>query len=1375
MPKAPRNRPEKGDTMEKEVFVFPTSFAQQRMWFLDQWVPGSPVYIIPLAVRLAGHLRVAALEHSLNEIVRRHEALRTTFSVMDGQPVQVITPQLSLSLPVIDLRALPETERETEVRRLATAEAQQPFDLTQGPLLRATLLRLGEHEQVLLLTLHHIVADGWSIGILLRELVALYAAFCLGQPSPLPELPLQYADFAVWQRQWLQAERLEPLLAYWTRQLQELSLLELPTDRPRPAVQSYRGACQSLRLPYTLSNALNALSRREGVTLFMTLLAAFQTLLHRYTGQDDLVVGSPIAGRTRAETEGLIGFFVNTLVLRTDLSGNPTFRELLGRVRETALGAYAHQELPFERLVEELHAERNLSRTPLFQVMFVLQNVPIKSLELPELTASLLNVDNETAKFDLTVSLGEREDGISGEFEYNTDLFEATTIARMLGHWQTLLAGVVANPERRLSELPLLTEAERLQVLVEWNDTATDYPRDRCIHQLFEAQAEQTPDTVAVVCEGAQLTYGELNRRANQLAHYLRKHGVEPETLVGICIERSVEMIIGVLGILKAGGAYVPLDPLYPKERLAFILTDTQAPVLLTQRHLLPRLPDYKTHLVCLDERRDVIGRESEETPADGATADNLAYVTYTSGSTGRPKGACIPHRGVVRLVKGSDYVDLSPEEVFLQLAPLSFDASTFEIWGCLLNGARLVIFPPHVPTLAELGRALQQHRVTTLWLTAGLFHQMVESQPRGLGHVRQLLAGGDVLSVPHVKDALLQLGGGRLVNGYGPTESTTFTCCHVMTDPDQVGMTVPIGRPIANTQVYVLDRYAQPVPIGVPGELYIGGDGLACNYLNLPQLTAERFIPHPFSDKPEARLYRTGDRVRYRPDGSLEFLGRLDHQVKIRGFRIEPGEIEAVLGHHPAVGQTVVVAREDTPGDKRLVAYVVPCGGQNPTASDFRSFLQTKLPDYMVPSVFVVLGALPLTPNGKVDRRALPAPDRARRQRQGSFLAPRDPLELQLTKLWEELLGTEPVGVQDNFFELGGHSLLAVRFVAQIEKLFGKVVPLALLFQAPTVEQLAHALRREEWAASPSFLVPLQPGGSKLPFFCVYGYNGGGGNLRRYVDPNQPLYTLHHHGLNGRRAPSTTEDMASHYLKEIRSLQPTGPYFLGGFSAGGLIAFEMAQQLRKQGQEVALLVLFDPPKPGTEKFTVSTTSSHSTSAVKLTAIPSFLSRHWAQLRHLKPHEKFIYVLERIEGCMKWAEIKTRPGICRLYLRIGYRLPPHVRQFYALEVSRQIVREYRPQPYPGHLVLFKTANWLPDRQAAWERLAAEGIEIHEISGEHLEIFTEPHIQGWARQFGDYLRKAQITSRRVFPRGDGNLACSLAAARAGIRGRPSSLD
>jgi amino acid adenylation domain-containing protein len=795
-----------------------------------------------------------------------------------------------------------------------------------------------------LLTMHHIVSDGWSMGVLYRELTALYEAYSSGKSSPLEELAIQYADFAVWQREWLQGEELEKQLSYWRQQLGgSTAALALPVDHPRPPVQSYRGARESVMISKEVMEGLKRLSQREGVTLFMTLLAAFQTLLFRYTGDEDLRIGSPIANRNRAEIEGLIGFFVNTLVMRADLSGNPTFRELLGRVKEVALGAYAHQDLPFEKLVEELKPERSMSRNPLFDIVFAMQNAPTAGVEFSGLRIVPWGVENRRTRFDLEVYTWERGVELECLFVYNRDLFEAATIKRMMGHFGELLQGVVEDPEQKVSQYKLLKAEERAQLLVEWNQTATEYPREGCIHELFEEQVKRTADSVAVVFEAQRVSYGELNRRANRLAHYLKKRGVGPEVLVGICMERSVEMIVGLLGILKAGGAYVPLDPSYPPERFSFMLEDARVAVLLTQASLRDNLPVNQATVIALDSEWAALGCESEENPVCQTVPENLAYLMYTSGSTGRPKGVSVVHRSVVRLVKETNYLKLGADEVFLQFAPLSFDASTFEIWGSLLHGARLLVMPPGLASLAELGEAVRRGGVTTLWLTAGLFHQMVETELERLRGLRQLLAGGDVLSVPHVEKAARELGGCRLINGYGPTENTTFTCCYEVKAGEQFASSVPIGVPISNTEVYILDREMSPVPVGVAGELCIGGDGLARGYLNDARLTAEKFVPHPLSEEPGARLYRTGDRVRYLRDGNIEFLGRSDQQVKVRGYRIELEEIEAALKQHPAVEQAVALAREDTPGDKRLVAYVIQKAepdvtGELATASEWQA-----------------------------------------------------------------------------------------------------------------------------------------------------------------------------------------------------------------------------------------------------------------------------------------------------------------------------------------------------------------------------------------------------------------------------------------------------
>jgi amino acid adenylation domain-containing protein len=1041
--------------------VAPLSFAQQRLWFLDLLEPGSIAYNTPAAFRLFGPINVKALKLSLKEILRRHDVLRTTFTTAGDQPVQVISSSLTLTVQVVDLQDLLATERESEVQRLATEEAQRPFDLSQGPLLRATLLKLNEEDHVLLLTMHHIVSDGWSMGIFFRELSILYEAFSAGKPAPLAELAIQYTDFAVWQRQWLQGDVLETQLAYWRQQLDGAApALELPTDRPRPAVQTQRGAIEALALSKEVTDALQVMSRREGVTLFMTLLAAFKTLLYRLTGQKDTIVGTPIANRTLPELEGLIGFFVNTLVMRTDLSGQPSFRELLGRVRETTLGAFDHQDLPFEKLVEALHPERDMSRTPLFQIMFAIQNMPAEELQLPGLTLSAFAIESITVRFDIEILLRKKPEGLSGRVVYNTDLFDDATIARLMGHYETLLESIVADPDQRISDVQILTDTERQQLLVDWNDTSSGYPDYCCVHQLFEQQVEHRPDAVAVVYEDEQLTYRQLNTRANQLAHYLEKLGVGPEVLVGICLERCLEMIIAMMGILKAGGAYVPLDPEYPQERLGFMLADTGSPVLLTHSRLVAELPRHEAKVICLDSDWDAIARHNGETPVSATSVENLAYVIYTSGSTGKPKGVAISHGGLLNLVFWHRNVfEVTASDRATQLAGSAFDASVWEVWPYLTAGARLhVVSAEKLVSPEQLRDWLVSEEITLTFLPTPLAEQVLKLDWPPQTPLRTLLTGGDKLhrsppeSIPF-----------KVVNNYGPTENTVVTTSGVVLPNSDADIQPPIGCPISNTEVYVLDKRLRPVPVGVPGELCIGGESLARGYLNRPNLTAENFIPNPYSDTPGARLYKSGDLVRYLQDGSIEFLGRIDHQVKIRGFRIELGEVESVLGRHPTVEEAVVIAREDVPGDKRLVAYVVASHESTPTFSELRSFLKEKLPDYMIPSAFVYPDALPITPHGKVDRRALPAPEQSRSELEAVYVAPQSEVERIIAEVWQQVLRIEQVGMHDNFFDLGGHSLLLIQIHNKFQELFKKEIPIADIFRYPTIKALAGHLTQEE------------------------------------------------------------------------------------------------------------------------------------------------------------------------------------------------------------------------------------------------------------------------------------------------------------------------
>jgi amino acid adenylation domain-containing protein len=1044
----------------------PLSYAQQRLWFLHRMEPDNPFYNCPVALRLEGRLDVAALARALDAIVRRHEILRTTFRTVGGRPVQLVTTR-SQALPLVDFAGAPDAE--AEARRFVAEEARRPFNLEEGPLLRTDLLRLREREHVLVMVLHHIVADGWSAGILVRELKALYESFSRGEPSTLPELPVQYADFAHWQRQHFQGEYLQKLLAYWTGQLRgRLPVLELPTRGARPGVQTFSGACRSLTLPEGLTARLRALGVREGATLFMVLLAAFKVLLHRYSGQTRVVVGSPIANRQRREVEGLIGFFVNTLVLSTDLAGEPTFQGLLRRVSETTIGAYEHQDLPFEKLVEVLQPERAAGHSALFQVLFVLQNASVPPLELPGLKLTPLDVHSGTSKFDLTLEMVEDERGLTALLEYNTDLFDDSTAGRLLGHFEALLEAVTRHPGQKIGDLPLLGDDERRRLLSDFNRTKVDYGSPSCIQQIFEEQAGRTPDAPAVVFEDERLTYRELNRRANRLAHRLESLGVGPEVPVGILMSRSTEMVVAVLGVLKAGGAYLPLDPVYPPERLAFMMEDSGSTVLLTQSGLSGLLPSRGARVICLDPGGDDFGGESDANPLGRATGENVAYVIYTSGSTGRPKGVSLPQRALVNLLDWHG-ATLRRGARVIQFASLSFDASFHEMFAALFTGGTLFLMREglrHEP--GALARFLIHESIEKIILPVVVLQRLAREaceRRHSFPHLREVLATGEQL---HVNQPVVEWfgrlaaesqDGCTLHNHYGPTETHVVTSYTLPPAPRDWPAFPPIGRPIANTQVYILDAKLNPVPQGVTGELYIGGANLARGYFNRPDLTAAKFLPHPFGELPGERLYRTGDRARHLPDGRIEYLGRTDHQLKVRGFRVEPGEVETVLASHEAVESAVVLLREFTPGDMRLAAYVVCRRRARAEAGELREFLLGKLPDYMIPATFVFLDALPLTPNGTLDRERLPAPEAARQLSELSFVAPRTPVEETLAAIWQEVIGVERVGVHDNFFELGGHSLLMIQILSRVATALGVEPPLKDFFRQPTVAEQAVAV----------------------------------------------------------------------------------------------------------------------------------------------------------------------------------------------------------------------------------------------------------------------------------------------------------------------------
>jgi amino acid adenylation domain-containing protein len=1069
----------------QEAVFFPASFGQQRFWFIDQLAPGRATYNMPSALRIRGELSVEVLERTLQELTRRHETLRTRFVAVGGQAQQVIEGEVKVELPVMDLTGIVEEEkREAEAMRQALEEAQLPFDLQQTPLFRAKLLRLGGLNHVLLFTMHHIISDAWSIGILVGEVSVLYSAFSAGRPSPLPELPIQYADYSVWQRECLESGMLEQQLAYWKQQMAGSNLLKLPTDRPRPATQSQKGATCNFVIAANLTQKLKQLAEQQGATLFMVLLAAFQALLSRYSGQHDIAVGTPIAGRSNSATEKLIGFFVNTLALRVDLSGAPSFTELLQRTKKVTLGAYAHQDVPFEKLVEVLSPERDLSGSPLFQVMFVMWNTPWSELELGEAKLQPLSIDRGTSRFDLTMILdvgaGQGEEELRGSLEYSTDLFDAATITRMIDHYSILLRGIISDPQKPVDSLEILSSEERRMLIKTFNATAAAIP-EQTITRLFEEQVDRTPNAMSVRCGEDSLTYIELDQRANQLAHYLKQMGVGPEIKVGICLNRSLDMLVALLGILKSGGAYVPLDPAYPAKRLDYMLEDAQIPILLTQVSLRDNLPAAMAQIVSMDEDWTDISTNPVDRVESHLDSSNLAYVIYTSGSTGQPKGVGVTHKGMVNYVNWASRVykmnQGSGSPVYSSLA---FDLTVTSIYPALVTGGTLEIFS-QTAGMEELAQRLEARDYSLLKLTPShlrMLSLLFEKSERGQRGARALIIGGEALRYSDLERWRRPGSRTRLINEYGPTETVVGSSIYEVEDEHQSG-DVPVGKPIANTEIYVLAPDMETRALGLPGKLYIGGAGLARGYVNRPDFTAERFIPNPYGE-PGARMYDTGDVARWRGDGNLEYLGRNDEQVKIRGYRVELGEIEAALEKQPGVAQSVVLAREDQPGEKRLVAYYT-CREESAAsdgksgAEQLRRHLSAILPEYMVPSAYVQLESLPLTANGKLDRKALPSPEGGAAGVRG-YEAPVGEIETALAAIWAELLKVKRVGRHDNFFALGGHSLLDMQMRVMIRKQFHYDLPLAELFHHPCIAELAKLLEQapEKWPLS--VLVETQP-----------------------------------------------------------------------------------------------------------------------------------------------------------------------------------------------------------------------------------------------------------------------------------------------------------
>ena len=1039
----------------------PLSDAQERFWFMSRLEPESPAYNMYEVVRLRGKLDRAALTQSFQALIRRHEILRTQFITGEGRPSQQILPDLDFDIAATELSPSSHPNPAAQAQEIILSEIRRPFDLARGPLLRALLLKQADDDHILVLTIHHIIFDEWSSELFWQELSALYRAFSQGQTPSLPELPVQYADFSLWHKERIR-KHADTQLAYWQKQLDvEFSLLRLPTDRRRPARQTFRGAITWLPLPDELYTQVKALNQTYGTTTFMTLLAAFQLLLHRYTDQTDILVGTPIANRSHSQTKNLIGLFLNTLVMRANFADNPRFDEFLKRARQTALDGYANQDLPFEALVEALRPPRDASYNPIFQAMFVHQKSVFDEIDLPGLTVSEMPVDAGVSKFDLTLFVQESDRGLSAGLEYNTDLFDSTTADRILGHFKTLVTGIVANPQQRISEFQLLTAGEQHTLLHQWNDTRLNLLQPPQIQHFIEQHAAQTPDAVAVADNTGHLTYRQLDQRANQLAHYLQKRGVGPNRPVGLVLERSTEMMVAILGVLKAGGAYLPLDPAYPAERLAFMLSDTQAPVLLTQQKLAGSLPTSDAQTLLIDSDWETIAREEITAPPLAPNPENLAYVIYTSGSTGKPKGVPVTHQNLVHSTAARFAFYENKAERFLLLSSFTFDSSVVGIFWALCQGGTLVLPPSRIEQdMRQLAATVAAHKITHILTLPSLYAILLEqTNPAHLASLRTVIVAGEECRQGLVKRHYDRLPQAALYNEYGPTEGTVWsTACKI--PATFAGNRVPIGRPIPNMQNFILDRHGQPAPIGVPGELCIGGVGVTRGYLNRPELTAEKFREHTFAGLSPIRLYHTGDLARYLPDGNIEFLGRLDHQVKIRGFRIEVGEIEAALSRHPAVRQAVVTvhtpAEQNNSANKRLVAYVEPVQGQQAAPGDLRRFLLDRLPDYMAPATFVLLDALPVTPNGKVDRKKLPAPDIEPAQTtDAEFAPPRTPLEEKLAVIWADVLGLKAVGIYDNFFELGGDSILSIQIIAKAARQKIKLKPNDI-FRYPSVATLA-------------------------------------------------------------------------------------------------------------------------------------------------------------------------------------------------------------------------------------------------------------------------------------------------------------------------------